>query len=188
MKSKSSRTTKKKTKLGLPDLDQANELSSAACVLPIPSGEINILSMNSSTGIVPNLAYEAADSGLLSPELAAGIWRVKGARRLGIRLGNWLTADQARTLWQLPRAETLGKRDRAILSILLGCGLRRRELAELTIRLLSESARDSVSADQAVVFFCGGGRWGSILHIAGEIKKACGLPSSRPHSDAGWNK
>jgi hypothetical protein len=72
------------------------------------------------------LAYEAADLGLLSPELAAGIRRVKGARRLGVRLGNWLTAEQARTLWQLPNGETVkGKRDRAILSILLGCGLRR---------------------------------------------------------------
>jgi hypothetical protein len=40
---------------------------------------------------VRRLAYEAADSGLLSPELAAVIRRVKGAKRLGVRLGNWLT-------------------------------------------------------------------------------------------------
>jgi site-specific recombinase XerD len=84
---------------------------------------------------VRRLAYEAADSGLLSPDLAAGIRRVKGAKKLGCRLGNWLTADQARTLWQLPDSETLkGKRDRAILAVLLGCGLRRRELTELTIQ------------------------------------------------------
>lgn len=81
---------------------------------------------------VRRLAYEAADSGLLSPELAAGIRRVKGARKLGVRLGNWLTAEEARALWQLPDAESLrGKRDRALLAMLLGCGLRRRELAEL---------------------------------------------------------
>jgi hypothetical protein len=43
---------------------------------------------------VRRVAYEAADAGLLSPELAAGIRRVKGLRRLGVRLGNWLTADQ----------------------------------------------------------------------------------------------
>jgi hypothetical protein len=48
------------------------------------------------------LAYEAADAGLLSPELAAGIHRVKGVRKLGSRLGNWLTADEASALWQLP--------------------------------------------------------------------------------------
>src|SRR5439155_4141039 len=40
---------------------------------------------------VRRLAYEAADAGLLSPELAAGIHRVKGAQKLGVRLGNWLT-------------------------------------------------------------------------------------------------
>src|ERR1700730_10694770 len=44
-------------------------------------------------------AYEAADSGLLSPELAAGIHRVKGVRKLGSRLGNWLTAGEAAALW-----------------------------------------------------------------------------------------
>ena len=71
---------------------------------------------------VRRLAYEAADSGLLSPELAAGIRRVRGARKLGVRLGNWLTTDQAHALWRLPGSDTLkGKRDRALLAILLGC-------------------------------------------------------------------
>jgi hypothetical protein len=51
---------------------------------------------------VRRLAYEAAGSGLLSPELAAGICRVKGAKRLGVRLGNWLAAEEARLLWNLP--------------------------------------------------------------------------------------
>jgi hypothetical protein len=61
---------------------------------------------------VRRLAYEAADTGLLSPELAASIRRVKGAKKLGIRLGNWLTANEARALWQLPNPFTLkGKRD-----------------------------------------------------------------------------
>ena len=81
---------------------------------------------------VRRLAYEAADAGLLSPELAAGIRRVKGVKKLGIRLGNWLSVQDARALWQSPDAETLkGKRDRAIIAVLLGCGLRRRELADL---------------------------------------------------------
>lgn len=76
---------------------------------------------------------EAADTGLLSPELAAGIRRVKGSKKLGIRLGNWLAVDEARTLWQLPSSSTLkGTTDRAILAVLLGCGLRRGELIQLT--------------------------------------------------------
>src|SRR5882757_8112618 len=83
---------------------------------------------------VRRLAYEAADTGLLSPELAAGIRRVKGAKRLGVRIGNWLTAEQAMTLWQAPNATTLkGKRDQALLAILLGCGLRRKEAAGLEV-------------------------------------------------------
>src|SRR5262252_79994 len=82
---------------------------------------------------VRRLAYEAADAGLLSPELAAGIRRVKGLKKLGVRLGNWLSATDARALWQSPDAETIkGKRDRAIIAVLLGCGLRRRELADLS--------------------------------------------------------
>ena len=47
---------------------------------------------------VRRIAYEAADAGLLSPELAAGIRRVKGVRRMGVRLGNWLTPEQGRRL------------------------------------------------------------------------------------------
>jgi site-specific recombinase XerD len=79
---------------------------------------------------VRRLAYEASDSGLLSPDLAAGIRRVKGAKRLGIRIGNWLTVDQSRTLLRESPSDSLrGKRDRAILALLIGCGLRRAELA-----------------------------------------------------------
>jgi hypothetical protein len=47
---------------------------------------------------VRRLAYEVSDTGLLSPDLAAGIRRVKGAKRLGARIGNWLTVDQSRSL------------------------------------------------------------------------------------------
>ena len=76
--------------------------------------------INGRLAAVRRLAYEAADAGLLSPELAASIRRVKGARKLGVRLGNWLTTDEARKLWQAPAPDTLkGKRDRAILAILL---------------------------------------------------------------------
>jgi site-specific recombinase XerD len=93
--------------------------------------------VNGRLAAVRRLAYEAADAGLLSPELAAGIRRVKGVKKLGVRLGNWLTAEEGRRLWQAPDPETLkGKRDRAILAVLLGCGLRRRELADLDFRYL----------------------------------------------------
>lgn len=62
---------------------------------------------------------------------------LKGPKNLGVPLGNWLTTDQARALWQVPDANTLkGKRDRALLRLLLGCGLRRKEAAELDLARL----------------------------------------------------
>src|SRR6185312_5792313 len=82
---------------------------------------------------VRKLAAEAADNGLLAPELAAGIARVKSAKSIGIRTGNWLSARQAQTLLNAPDVCTLrGVRDRAIIAVLLGCGLRRSEVAALT--------------------------------------------------------
>ena len=82
--------------------------------------------VNLRLGAVRRLAYEAADSGLLSSDLAAGIRRVKGVRNLGVRLGNWLTVEQSLALWRAPDGEKLkGKRDRALLALLLACGLRR---------------------------------------------------------------
>jgi site-specific recombinase XerD len=79
---------------------------------------------------VRRVAYEAADSGLLSPELVAGIRRVKGVRRLGAPVGNWLTVEQGKRLLAGGRRDSLsGKRNYAMLAILIGCGLRRGELA-----------------------------------------------------------
>jgi site-specific recombinase XerC len=88
--------------------------------------------INVRVAAVRRLAYEASATGLLSPELAAGIRRVKGAKRLGVRIGNWLSADQARDLPQgLAMESARGKRDRAIIASLIGCGLRRAELVGL---------------------------------------------------------
>jgi integrase len=82
---------------------------------------------------IRKLAAEAADNGLLAPELAAGIARVKSAKSVGVRAGNWLSARQAQSLLNAPDITTVrGLRDRAIIAVLLGCGLRRSEIAALT--------------------------------------------------------
>lgn len=95
--------------------------------------------VNLRLGAVRRLAYEAADCGLLSTDLAAGIRRVKGVKKLGVRLGNWLTAEQGQALWQAPDCGQMkGKRDRALLALLLACGLRRHELAVLSVGHLQQ--------------------------------------------------
>src|SRR6266550_2466306 len=93
------------------------------------------ISINVRITAVRKLAVEAADNGLLAPELAAGITRIKGVKMKGVRVGNWLSVQQAQALLNAPDATTKkGLRDRAILAVLLGCGLRRSEVAALTLR------------------------------------------------------
>jgi hypothetical protein len=67
--------------------------------------------VNPRLGAVRRLAYEASDCGLLSPDLAAGIRRVRCVKKFGMRLGNWLTAEQGETLWQSPDIAARGLRN-----------------------------------------------------------------------------
>jgi integrase len=86
---------------------------------------------------VRRLVYEAADTGLLSSELVAGIRRVKGVPQLGRRVGNWLTASEGeKLLLGLDPLSLRGKRDAAIISLLLGCGLRRSEVVRLKVEAI----------------------------------------------------
>ncbi|HEV3084214.1 MAG TPA: site-specific integrase [Gemmataceae bacterium] len=103
--------------------------------MALEARKLGAVSINVRITAVRKLAVEAADNGLLAPELAAGITRVKGVASKGVRLGNWLTAKQAQALLNAPDVMTnKGLRDRAILAVLLGCGLRRSEVAALTVR------------------------------------------------------
>ena len=93
-------------------------------------------SINIRLSAIRKLAVEASDNGLLAPELVAGILRVKGVKSKGVRVGNWLSLRQAQVLLSAPDVTTLkGLRDRAILAVLLGCGLRRSEAAASPSRL-----------------------------------------------------
>jgi site-specific recombinase XerD len=90
--------------------------------------------INQHLAAVRRLAHEAADSDLLSPELAAGISRVKGVKQLGFRSGNWLSAEQSSDVVKHAYGESLrAKRDYAILAMLFSCGFRRSELVGLRL-------------------------------------------------------
>ena len=68
------------------------------------------------------------------PRKPANLTDIPNIRQKGTRLGNWLTKEQAKELLAVPDRSTLkGKRDYAILALLVGCALRRRELASLTV-------------------------------------------------------
>ena len=89
--------------------------------------------INLKISAIRKLAQEAADNQRMDPTLANGIGKVKGVKTAGVRAGNWLTLEQAQELLNTPDTTTLkGLRDRAILAVMLGCGLRRSEVARLT--------------------------------------------------------
>ena len=96
-------------------------------------------SVNQRLSAIRKLAMEAADNGALDSQVANGIRAVKGARREGRRTGNWLTREQAQSWLGAPDARTLkGMRDRALLAVLIGCGLRRAEAATLTFEHIQQ--------------------------------------------------
>lgn len=117
-------------------------------------------SINQRLSAIRKLAREAADNGLIDDRAAQGITNVVGIAHRGERAGNWLTAAEAEQLINAPDDTTLkGKRDRALLAVLIGCGLRRDELARLT--------RDHIQQRE--------GRW-VIVDLIGKRAKLRSIP------------
>jgi site-specific recombinase XerD len=105
-------------------------------------------SINVRLSAIRKLAREGADNGMFSEDTAAAIERVKGIRVSGVRFGNWLSKRQAERLLALPDKSTnKGKRDRVILGLMIGCGLRREELAGLEFEHIQEREGRSVIVD-----------------------------------------
>ncbi len=97
---------------------------------------------------VRKLVTEARKNGMLSAEDAANLTDIPNVSEKGTRLGNWLTKEQARELLAVPdRSTVAGKRDYAILALLVGCALRRRELASLTVEDIQMRENRWVIAD-----------------------------------------
>ena len=97
---------------------------------------------------IRKLVTEARKNGMLSAEEAANLTEIPNIRQKGTRLGNWLTKEQARELLAVPdRSTPKGKRDYALLALLVGCALRRRELASLTVEDIQMRENRWVIAD-----------------------------------------
>jgi integrase len=109
---------------------------------------LSAATINLHLSAIRRLADESAESGWLSPELAIGIRRVKGVKRLGRKSGNWLTRNQAQDLVNAASKTNLrGWRDGAMLGLLLGCGLRRSEVVGLRLDQLQSRESHWVIVD-----------------------------------------
>jgi site-specific recombinase XerC len=105
-------------------------------------------SINVQLAALRKLAMEAADNGLLDPAVASAIGRVKGAPQKGRRIGRWLNREEAGLLLRDLREEGLkAKRDRALLCLLLGAGLRREEIVSLDVSHIQQREGRWVIAD-----------------------------------------
>ena len=97
---------------------------------------------------VRKLVGEARRNNMIGSEEAARMTDIPNIRQKGTRLGNWLTREQAKELLAVPDRSTLkGKRDYLILALLVGCALRRNELAELDVETIQQREGRWVVAD-----------------------------------------
>lgn len=137
-----------------------NKATVQAHVTALRAQGVSASSINQRLTAIRKLATELADNGVIDHSTAQAVSRVEGVRKEGKRLGNWLTKEQAQKLLQLSNVETIkGLRDRAILAVLLGCGLRREECATLNVAHIQQ--RD--------------GRW-VIVDLVGKRSKTRSIP------------
>lgn len=116
--------------------------------------------INQKLSAIRKLAAEAEDNNLLDSKIANGIRAVKGVPFRGRRTGNWLTKEEAQMWLNAPDVNTLkGVRDRAVLAVLIGCGLRRAEAAILSVSHIKQRE----------------GRW-AIVDIVGKRDKMRTVP------------
>ena len=117
-------------------------------------------SINQKLSAIRKLASEAEDNAWIDSKIANGIRAVKGVPQRGRRTGNWLTKEEAQMWLNAPDIKTLkGVRDRALLAVLIGCGLRRAEAAILSVSHIQQRE----------------GRW-AIVDIVGKRDKMRTVP------------
>ena len=129
-------------------------------VKTLRASKLSSSTINQKLSAIRKLASEAEDNNLIDSRLANGIRAVKGVPFRGRRTGNWLTKEDAQRWLNAPDTKTLkGVRDRALLAILIGCGLRRAEAAILSFHHIEQRE----------------GRW-AIVDIVGKRDKVRTVP------------
>lgn len=122
--------------------------------------KLSSATINQKLSAIRKFASESEDNNLLDSRIANGIRAVRGIPFRGRRTGNWLTREEAQMWLNAPDVKTLkGLRDRAILAVLLGCGLRRAEAAILSVSHIKQRE----------------GRW-AIIDIVGKRDKMRTVP------------
>jgi site-specific recombinase XerD len=108
---------------------------------------------NQALAALKRLAVEAAELGWIEHNAAVQIQKIKSKRITGIRTGRWLTAAQCGALLTAPDRTTVrGRRDAAVLALLVGCGLRRAEACGLeTAQLRSEPHNADSQFDRTII-------------------------------------
>ncbi len=122
--------------------------------------KLSSATINQKLSAIRKFATESEDNNLIDSRIANGIRAVKGVPFRGRRTGNWLTKEDAQRWLNAPNVKTLkGVRDRAILAVLLGCGLRRAEASILSFSHIEQRE----------------GRW-AIVDIVGKRDKMRTVP------------
>ena len=118
------------------------------------AADVSSASLNLSLATLKRIAKEAYYAGLVDIAVYQGVNDISGERKAGRRTGNWLTVEQVNKL--LAAVDKAGEgyrnklraaRDAAIVSILIGCGLRREELCSLTAERIQQRDGRWVFAD-----------------------------------------
>lgn len=124
------------------------KLTVAAYKKHLATGGKSASTINGHLVAVRALLRAAADLGLIDERSAERAAAVQGVKEKGERAGNWLSKSEAQALIDAPDVSTTkGTRDRAILGLMIFCGLRRSELAALTIGHLQAREGHRVIAD-----------------------------------------
>lgn len=116
---------------------------------------------------IRKLANEAADNEIWPEKVALAFSRVKSIPVRGQKIHNWLTETLAALLLNEPDTTTVkGLRDRVMLAIMIGCGLRQSEAASLTVEHIQQ-----IQGRWAIVNIVGKGNKSRTVPIPGWVKQ-----------------